>query len=424
MNRLWIVFLIAGLTSSVSFAQTPSATEQDHERHSSAYTHNSQSDNHDEQSMHDESESEARHSPEEHGHEDHDNEDQKAHEGDGEGHVEGASATLTSTQMAMANIQVVALTEKRVDYQLYAPGEILSNGYTSYQVSPRIASMVLKRHVTLGNHVKQGQPLVTLFSEIMAQAQANYRTVWPEWQRVQSLGRKTVGEQRFTTTKAQLEAAQATLFAYGLTEADLTALKRQQANALGEYTLRAAIDGTVLTDDFEQGQRVEAGSRLIKLADEKQLWVEARLPANLLLNFNTKTPVEVVTGNVRVQATVVQEAHTIDPVTRTRTVRLLVNNQKHQLHPYQFADVYFRFQTEKPVLAVPENALMRGADGDWVVFVEDHPREFMPVEVELGRALGRLREITGIPSDTRIVIDGAFFVASEIAKGGFDPHNH
>jgi hypothetical protein len=46
------------------------------------------------------------------------------------------------------------------------------------------------------------------------------------------------------------------------------------------------------------------------------------------------------------------------------------------------------------------------------------------MEVELGRALGPLREITGVKPGTRIVTEGAFFVASQIAKGGFDPHNH
>jgi len=303
-------------------------------------------------------------------------------------------------------------------------GEILSNGYTSYRVSPRVASVVLRRHVALGDHVKQGQPLVTLFSESVAQAQADYRTAWPEWQRVQELGRKTVGEQRYISTKANLEAARATLLAYGLSTSDLQSLTSQQSVALGEYTLRAEIDGAVLSDDFEQGQRIEAGAPLIALADEKQLWVEAHLPANLALTLGAGTPAEVVTGDIRVKASVTQEAHTIDPITRTRTVRLLVDNPEHRLHPGQFAEVYFRFRTQEPVLAVPETALMRGADGDWTVFVEDHPGEFQPVEVALGRALGSLREITGVNPGTRIVTQGAFFVASQIAKGGFDPHNH
>jgi len=362
-------------------------------------------------------------------HDDHDDENQDQHNEANQSsehgeHSESASASLNPAQMTLADIQVSRLTPQKVDYQLYAPGEILSNGYTSYRVSPRVASVVLRRHVALGDHVSKEQPLVTLFSERVAQAQAAYRTAQPEWIRVQKLGRKAVGEQRFISAKANLEQAKATLLAYGLSTADLESLSSQQSVALGEYTLRAEIDGAVLNDDFEQGQRIEAGGSLIALADEKQLWVEAHLPANLALTLSAGTPAEVVTGDTRMTALVTQEAHTIDPVTRTRTVRLLMDNPEHRLHSGQFTEVYFRFRTEKPVLAVPETALMRGADGDWTVFVEDHDGEFQPMEVELGRALGSLREITGIEPGAQIVTRGAFFVASQIAKGGFDPHNH
>ena len=89
-----------------------------------------------------------------------------------------------------------------------------------------------------------------------------------------------------------------------------------------------------------------------------------------------------------------------------------------------FADIYFEFATAGPVLALPEAALMRGADGDWTVFVESNTGELSAVEVELGRSLGNVQEVTGIGPGTRVVTRGAFFVASQIAKGGFDPHNH
>ena len=461
MNKALIVILVAGLaTANTSIAsEAESEHAHDHEKmttvtaHGELDTHEEHDEEtHDEHDTHDAHKSETEHGHEEHGsdaHDDHDehgdedHDEHSAHDGHNSGaehghdehgkdgehgghgdHEEATAASLDPAQMTLADIRVEALAAAPIDYQLYAPGEILSNGYTSYRVSPRVASVVLRRHVALGDHVKQGQPLVTLFSESVAQAQADYRTAWPEWQRLRKLGRKAVGEQRYISAKANLEAARATLQAYGLSSSDLKSLVSQQSVALGEYTLRAEIDGAVLSDDFEQGQRIEAGEPLIALADEKQLWVEAHLSTNLSLSLGAGTQADVVAGDVRVKASVTQEAHTIDPVTRTRTVRLLVDNSEHRLHPGQFAEVFFRFRTQQPVLAVPETALMRGADGDWTVFAEDHPGEFQPVEVDLGRALGPLREITGIAPGTRIVTQGAFFVASQIAKGGFDPHNH
>lgn len=406
MKKILIALLIAGLMTVANQAQAANEAAHAHEEDLLTLAQNKDTDSHDS-----------------HAEENHDEHQSEAETGDD--HEEsGTSATLTPAQMSLANIQVELLKPILVDYQLYAPGEILFNGYTSYRVSPRVASVVLRRHVALGDHAKKGQPLVTLFSETLAKVQADYREAWSEWQRVQELGRRTVGEQRYISAKASLESTEATLLAYGLTEADLASLTSEKINALGEYTLRAQIDGSVLADDFEQGQRIEAGAPLISLADEKELWVEAHLPADRTLSLPVGTMADVVAGDVRVKAKVAQEAHTIDHVTRTRTVRLLVNNSEHRLHPGQFAEVFFNFNTDKAVLAVPESALMRAPDGDWTVFKEDHPGEFVPVEVTLGRALGHLREITGIEPGSRIVTEGAFFVASQIAKGGFDPHNH
>ncbi len=114
------------------------------------------------------------------------------------------------------------------------------------------------------------------------------------------------------------------------------------------------------------------------LADESELWVEAHLPASSDIVLEKGAEAEVrAAGRVGV-ATVSQEAHTIDPVTRTRIVRLELDNPEDRFHPGMFADVYFRFKTSEPVLAVPETALMRGADGDWTVYVEEAEGEYEP----------------------------------------------
>jgi RND family efflux transporter MFP subunit len=330
---------------------------------------------------------------------------------------------LSSVQQKLANIKVETLQPRTIDYQIYAPGEIKANGYTSYLVSPRVKSVVLRRHAALGEHVEQGQPLVTLFSSIVAEAQASYIVARAEWQRVKKLGIGAIGAKRFNSASTNFNADYGRLIAFGLSEKSIQALSTE-SKSLGEYTLSAATSGVVLTDDFHQGQSVEPGSALMELANEKQLWVEARLPPNSSLQLPAGTPAQIKVDNGLFSAQVTQEAHTIDPLTRTRVVRLLVNNSSHLLHPGMFSDVYFSFATKRPILAVPENALMRSSDGDWTVFVEDEPGRFKSKEVALGRSLGEWREIKGIEAGTKIVTEGAFFVASEIAKGGFDPHGH
>jgi len=415
--------------SAVFFISSNSAfAEDEHDQntdgHHETHLHQTETE-HDE---HDHAEEITENNADHSGH-DHDEQENKGHDNEehgdhqGEEHEESGVA-LSAAQTSLANIEVQVLEPRKMDYQVYAPGEIQANGYTNYLVSPRVESVVLKRHVTLGEHVEKGQALVTLFSETVAEAQAAYRVAQAEWQRVKLLGRKAVGDKRYVSARSAFEATQGKLTAFGLSKQAIKDLPKKKSTVLGVYTLSASTSGAVLSDDFHQGQLVTAGGKLIEVADEKELWVEARISPQKTLQLPAGTQALIKVAEGTFQARVAQEAHIIDQKSRTRVIRLLVDNSAHRLHPGMFADVFFQFKTDTPVLAVTEDALMRGADGDWTVFIEHEPGQFEPQETELGRSLGKWREITGLEAGTRVVTKGAFFVASQIAKGGFDPHNH
>lgn len=344
-----------------------------------------------------------------------------------EGHVEDqeeeAGVELSASQIKLAGIKVGRLTTRPMTQQVYTPGEVLANGSTSYLVSPLTDSVVLHRYTTLGAHVEQEQPLLRLFSEAVAEVQAAFRVAEAEYTRVKKLGRKTVGDKRFILAQNDFEVSHARLLAFGLSAQAIKDIKKGQI-PIGEYTLVAKVKGVVLSDDSRQGLRVEAGDSLMEISCEKQLWIEARLAPNSKIIVPAGTIAKVKIAGESFSAEVIQEAHTINEQTRTRTIRLVIDNSQHKLYPGQYADVFFSFGTDEQVLAVPETALMRGGDGDWVVFVQEEADHFMPHEVELGRTLGAFREISGVPANSKIVMEGAFFVASEIAKSGFDPHDH
>lgn len=331
---------------------------------------------------------------------------------------------LSTEQIKLANIQVETLLPQKYFETAYAPGEAKANGYNSYIVSPRTDSVIVKRHAVLGDHVKAGQKLVTLFSEAMAEAQADFITASSEWDRVKALGRDTASERTLVEAENIYRAAYGKLAAFGLTAQAITKIPTKEISTFGQYALVAERGGIVLQDDFTQGQRIEAGETIMLLSDENELWVEANIPSNKVLDINIGSPASIDFNGTQFQAKVIQEAHTIDSITRTRIVRLAVNNDEHKLHSGMFVDVYFLFETKTEVIAVPEEALIRDSDGEWQVFVEEQPNEFKAVDVTRGRLLGNYREVEGIPSGTKVVVRGAFFVASEIAKGGFDPHNH
>ena len=339
-----------------------------------------------------------------------------------ENHEKGIS--LSTEQIKVAGIEVDAVFPKKYLNSVYAPGEVKANGYKSYLVSPRTDSVVINRHASLGDHVKSGQKLVTLFSETMAQTQADFLIASSDWKRAKKLGSNNISERTLVEAENIYKGVYGKLVAFGLTKQAIDKIAQQDSATFGQYVLIAERDGVVLQDDFMQGQRIEAGEIIMLLADETDLWVEANIPPNKELNLALGSPALIDLNGIKYQANVIQEAHTIDPITRTRTVRLSVTNTGHKLHSGMFVKVYFQFQSNSEIIAVPEEALIRSSDGDWTVFIEDHPNEFKAVEVTTGRSFGEYREVFGLESGTKVVTRGAFFVASEIAKGGFDPHNH
>ena len=425
---------LGGALSNDLYAQTleTSTTEKEQSTHETnekshvhySEKHDTEEDSHEGEDEH--SEEGADHSDNSEGsteqHDEHNHSNENKNEISEEEHEEGI--TLSPQKMSLANIQVTSIKPEYQSSTIYAPGEVKANGYKSYVVSPRTESVIINRHATLGEHVEKGQKLVTLFSEAVAQAQGDYLIASTEWQRIKKLGKKTVSESRLLQAQTVFNASYGKLIAFGLTKQAIQSISNKDVTGFGQYSLIAHREGVVLQDDFIQGQGVNAGDTIMLLADEKQLWVEAKVSPNKKLNLSINSPALVVLDGQNHHAKVIQEAHTIDPITRTRIIRLAVNNDGHKLHSGMFVKVLFQFETQLKVLAVPEDALIRSPDGDWTVFVEDHPGEFKAVEVELGRSLGEFREISGLENGTRVVTKGAFFVASEIAKGGFDPHNH
>ncbi|MEN8204914.1 MAG: efflux RND transporter periplasmic adaptor subunit [Pseudomonadota bacterium] len=343
----------------------------------------------------------------------------------GEDHAE-RGVQLTTEQREMAGIVSEALQPRDVVIEFRVPGEIQLNTYATTMVSPRIAAQVVERHARLGDSLAEGQALVTLSSVEMAQAQGDLLVAEHEWRRVRKLGRDVVSEQRYTEARVVRGQARARVHAYGMTEDEIkTLLASSNAElANGQFRLLAPQDGTVIRDDFILGELAEPGRILFEISDESVLWVEARLTPDEAAQIEVNARATMVVDNRLVDGHVTQVHHALDKDTRTLAVRIEVPNPDDRLHPGLFVEALIQGLTTEQVLAVPNDALLRSADGDWQVFVEHESGEYEPHEVEVIRATPVMTVIDGLESGTRVVIRGAFFLQSELAKTGFEIHNH
>jgi RND family efflux transporter MFP subunit len=408
--------------------QNKTEEHSDHEDHNKSDEHDEHNEleEHVDHKDHNETEKHDEHNqPEKH--DDHDGHSSDMHTVDShDEHEENRLVKLTLKQQLMAGIKVETINPKSNLSQIVsAPGEVVNDLYNTTLLTTQVNSKVLNRQIFLGQFVKKGDVIAVLYSLDIATAQNQLKVSTSEWQRVRKLGKKSVGEKRFVKAKADYEKDKSLLLAYGF-NANLIhqLLSGKNQYKSGQYPVLAPHNGVILEDNFQTGQFLPTGSTIALLVNEDNVWVEALISPEIGQRIPVGTKARVLIDGKNFLANVIHDSHTIDEVTRTRKIRLSIDNTDHILHAGLFANIFLKLPLSEKIILLPETALMRSSDGDWTVFIEIEAGVFIQEEVELENTINGLHSIKGLKSGQRIATKGAFFLASEIAKGGFDPHNH
>ena len=332
---------------------------------------------------------------------------------------------LSAEQMQLASIKVMPVAEQAFSLEAVATATLTVDRDKTVTLAPQLDVRVLARHVVPGQEVSKGEPLLTLGGAAVAQAQADYINAAAEWRRVSSMDKSAVSASRRLQAQVDAELKRAILQALKMTPAQIKALE-SRPESIGQYQLLAPIEGRVQQDVAQRGQVFAAGTALMQLTNESFLWVEAQLTpeqaqsGKAQLEVGARAMVRV--GDKLLPAEIIGRSHELNAVTRTEQVLARLHNPGHVLHAGQFAELYLS-ETGSEGVVLPDAALTRSADGHWQVFVADgdgfEAKEINVVERQRGMNL-----VTGLHHDDQVVVSGAFFLASEQAKSGFDIHNH
>ena len=343
---------------------------------------------------------------------------------------------LTETQQALAGISLLPLSSDslnlaNLNLDIRATATLVVDRDRTATLAPQLDVRVLARHVVPGQEVKKGEPLLTLGGAAVAQAQADYINAAAEWSRVKRMSEGAVSVSRRMQAQVDAELKRAILEAIKMTPAQIRALE-STPEAIGSYQLLAPIDGRVQQDIAMLGQVFSAGTPLMQLTDESYLWVEAQLTPTQTTHIQVGSSALVQVGDKTLAGKIIGRSHELDSVTRTEQVLVSMPNPDHVLHAGQFAELYFTGSTTDPNgsgIVLPDAALTRGGDGDWQIFIQDEDG-FESIEVEVvqrqrGLSLVRGPELEKAQqAQLKVVVAGAFFLASEQAKAGFDIHAH
>jgi cobalt-zinc-cadmium efflux system membrane fusion protein len=221
-------------------------------------------------------------------------------------------------------------------------------------------------------------------------------------------------EAELAMARAELRAAADQLRLLGLPEPMVERL-RESGQLAAFAGISATRAGVVIERKVSQGQVAQPGDPLFTVADLSTVWVVGALPEQAAGSVQLGQPVEVTVpalGQRKFSGKVVFVSDTIQPDTRTVTVRTQVDNASRELKPQMLATLRISGPAVQQ-LAVPQDAVVRESDRDHV-FVQVAPGQFRLTPVELGSASSGLRPLLKGPAQgTPVVVDGAFHLNNE-----------
>lgn len=347
---------------------------------------------------------------------------------------------LTQAQQDLAGIRMLPLSSgslslTNLNLDIRATATLVVDRDRTATLAPQLDVRVLARHVVPGQEVKKGEPLLTLGGAEVAKAQAEYINAAAEWGRIRRMSEGAVSVSRRMQAQVDAELKRAILEAIKMTDEQIRTLE-STPTAIGSYRLLAPINGRVQQDIAMLGQVFNAGTPLMQLTDESHLWVEAQLTPAQTANIKIGSSALVQVGDKTLVGNIIGRSHELDSVTRTEQILVRMPNPEHVLHAGQFAELYFAPANSADEssrleggIVLPDAALTRSPDGDWQIFIHDEDG-FEAIEVEVvqrqrGLTLARGEELDKArQAQLDVVVAGAFFLASEQAKAGFDIHAH
>ena len=320
------------------------------------------------------------------------------------GPAESAIAVDAVTRQSM-NLRTGTVVAGPLRKTIRTVGTIDYNETGLAEVTTKFKGWVEKLDVdATGQFVHKGDAMFEIYSPELYSAEAEYLLA--------SKG----GASNDSGTDTLRETAENKLKFFDVADAQIAELRK---NGVPGKTLpiAAPISGFVVEKDVVQGQMVDAGMKLYRIADFSIVWVLAQIYEQDLpfIQLGQEAIVKVAAfpdREFRGRVTFIYP--TVDEKTRTTRVRLEFENPGFFLKPGMFVSAEINAELNASSVLAPESAVLRSGAKN-TVFVALDGGKFEPRDVTLGvEAADDMIQITsGLNAGDRIVISGQFLLDSE-----------
>jgi membrane fusion protein, heavy metal efflux system len=342
-----------------------------------------------------------------------------------------ATVDLSPSQLNSIKIEPVGSYAFPVEKE--AVGNIDYDEDLSVQVFPAYQGTIIKTFVELGAEVQKDQPLYTIKSPDLIQAESNligaaatYELTTKELARAKDLYTTSVGvpqrelEQAISdqqTAEGALKAARDAVLVFGKTDAEIDQMiaSRKIDPAL---VVRSPIRGKITYKNAQPGFFVQPGNppAPYSVADVALKWMLANVPESESAVFHLGQPVavSVLAYDGRIfNGRVSKIYETVDPNTHRVTIRSEITDPKNDLRPGMLANFVIRVDGPVQATAIPANGVVREPDGTMAAWVTTDRRRFTERIIKTGlRKDGRVQILDGLQRGELVVSDGAVFLSN------------
>jgi Cu(I)/Ag(I) efflux system membrane fusion protein len=313
--------------------------------------------------------------------------------------------------------QQIGVTTARAERRPFA-GPVRASGMVTYDQS-RLTDVTLRAGGwidelyadRIGQRVKEGEPLFTLYSPDLFEVQQKYVEALEKLENARKLRSRLSADFLLEMRRQRLRLAD--LGPDEIERLDDRGLPVELVSIL------APASGHVIEKNVVAGAAVSPGTRLLRIAGLDRVWVEAEVYESELPSLQVGDRATVTLRYLpgrEFHGRIAFVYPWLDSATRTGRVRIELPNPNLVLKPAMYAEVVFERDLGER-LAVPQGAVLYAGDRDFV-FLDLGDGRLRPQAVTVGGHSGEWVEILdGIGEGDVLVTSGNFLVAAEARLG-------
>jgi Cu(I)/Ag(I) efflux system membrane fusion protein len=305
---------------------------------------------------------------------------------------DGATVKLSAGKLQRIGVKTEPAAMRVLSEPVRAPGTIQYDERRVTVISLRAESFIESvEDVTTGSEVRKGQPLFRFYSPAITAAGAQY----------------------LSTPMAQGSAQR--LLNYAVPQQVLAEIERTK-QVPTSITWTAPRTGLVLERNVVEGMRAMPGDVLFRIADHSVVWALVDVAERDLaaVHEGQSVMVRVRSYSDRTFPGKVALVYPhLNPATRTVRVRIELANPDLLLKPDMYAEAEIDTGGSKPILVVPDSAVIDSGDRQ-IVLVDKGDGRFEPRAVQLGRRGAGYAEIRDrLNEGENVVISANFLIDAE-----------